>query len=64
MRWLFTGSMAIFLVAPKCIDGCGDLTDSSAFGLSKLKGSQNNAKMSLVSKGPAQYSICHGNQIA
>ncbi len=63
MCWLFTGSMAIFLVAPKHIGGCGDLTDSGALGLRGLRGSHNNAKMSLVLKGPARYSICCGNQI-
>ncbi len=63
MRWFFTGNMAIFLVTPKRIDGCGDLMDGSALGLRKLRGSQDDAEMLLVSKGPTQYSICHGNQI-
>ncbi len=63
MHWLFTGSMAIFLVVPKCIDGCSDLTDGGALGLRKLRGSHDDAKMSLVLKGLTQYSICHDNQI-
>jgi hypothetical protein len=61
MRRLFMESMAKFLVVPKPINGCGDLTDGSTFGLRELRGSHENAEMTLVLKGLAQYSICHGN---